>query len=79
MFSSPLPYLSLLLSFLLVSLHLPDFDIVYSWLIAGAPAPVGVAASNIVITKLKLDKDRVALLERKGKGRQGKSGMSGVD
>ncbi|BGP55808.1 hypothetical protein JCM8202_005626 [Rhodotorula sphaerocarpa] len=32
----------------------------------GATVPIGVAASNVVITKLKLDKDRKAILARKG-------------
>ncbi|GBG81102.1 hypothetical protein CBR_g31778 [Chara braunii] len=35
----------------------------------GATVNVGIHPSKVVITKLKLDKDRKALLERKGKGR----------
>lgn len=35
---------------------------------------VGIDASKVVITKLKLDKDRKALLERKGKGRSTEKG-----
>jgi len=37
--------------------------------LAGATVNVGIHPSKVVITKLKLDKDRKALLERKGKGR----------
>merc|ERR1711991_94948 len=36
----------------------------------GAPVPIGINASNVVITKLKLDKDRQSLLERKKRGRE---------
>ncbi|XP_068656608.1 large ribosomal subunit protein uL24y [Aristolochia californica] len=35
----------------------------------GSTVNVGIDASNVVITKLRLDKDRKALLERKAKGR----------
>ena len=35
--------------------------------VAGATVNVGVDPSKVVITKLKLDKDRKSLLERKGK------------
>lgn len=35
---------------------------------------VGIHPSKVVITKLKLDKDRKALLERKGKGRAADKG-----
>ena len=40
----------------------------------GVSVPVGIDASKVMITKLKLDKDRKALLERKraGKGDKGK-------
>ena len=40
----------------------------------GVSVPVGIDASKVVITKLKIDKDRKALLERKrgGKGDKGK-------
>jgi large subunit ribosomal protein L26e len=40
----------------------------------GVAVPVGIDASKVVITKLKIDKDRKALLERKrgGKGDKGK-------
>ena len=33
----------------------------------GAQVNVGINTSNVVITKLKLDKDRKAILERKNK------------
>ena len=36
----------------------------------GTSVPVGIAASNVVIVKLKLDNDRKALLERKAAGRK---------
>lgn len=36
----------------------------------GATVHVGIHPSNVVITKLKLDKDRRAILERRAKGRQ---------
>ena len=35
----------------------------------GQTIQVGIAPSNVVITKIKLDKDRLALLERKAAGR----------
>ena len=40
----------------------------------GAAVAVGIDPSKVVITKLKLDKDRRALLERKAKGRGGDKG-----
>ncbi|KAH7435695.1 hypothetical protein KP509_06G075600 [Ceratopteris richardii] len=40
----------------------------------GATVNVGIDPSKVVITKLKLDKDRKALLERKGKGRAAEKG-----
>ena len=36
----------------------------------GQSMPLGVAPSKVVITKLKLDKDREAILERSGNGRE---------
>lgn len=48
----------------------------------GAQVPVGIPASNLVITKLKLDKDRKAKLEAKSKNKDGKkedATMSNVD
>lgn len=40
----------------------------------GQSVPIPVHSSNVVITKLKLDKDRKALLERKAAGRGGSKG-----
>lgn len=48
----------------------------------GTQAQVGIPASNLVITKLKLDKDRKAKLEAKSKGKSSKKEdavMSNVD
>jgi large subunit ribosomal protein L26e len=51
----------------------------------GGQAPVGIPASNLVITKLKMDKDRKAKLEAKSKGKAAKKSsesdavMSNVD
>ena len=48
----------------------------------GAQVPVGIPASNLVITKLKMDKDRKAKLEAKSKGKESKkedATMSNVD
>eukprot|EP00816_Leptocylindrus_hargravesii_P009857 CAMPEP_0196806592 /NCGR_PEP_ID=MMETSP1362-20130617/6492_1 /TAXON_ID=163516 /ORGANISM="Leptocylindrus danicus, Strain CCMP1856" /LENGTH=143 /DNA_ID=CAMNT_0042180133 /DNA_START=233 /DNA_END=664 /DNA_ORIENTATION=+ len=39
----------------------------------GATVPVGIPASSLCITKLKMDKDRKNLLDRKAKGRAGKT------
>lgn len=36
----------------------------------GQSVPLGVAPSKVVITKLKLDKDRETILERIGNGRK---------
>jgi ribosomal protein uL24 len=36
---------------------------------SGTPAPVGVDPSNVIITKLKMDGDRKAILERKAAAR----------
>ncbi|KAK6534921.1 60S ribosomal protein L26A [Arthrobotrys megalospora] len=38
----------------------------------GQSVPVGIHPSKVVITKPKLDKDREAILERKGKASKGK-------
>lgn len=43
----------------------------------GASVPVGIPASALVITKLKLDKDRKAKLEAKSGGRAAKEGKVG--
>ncbi|XP_031487065.1 60S ribosomal protein L26-1-like [Nymphaea colorata] len=40
----------------------------------GTTVNVGIDPSKVMITKLKLDKDRKALLERKGKGRAAEKG-----
>lgn len=36
----------------------------------GQSVPLGIAPSKVVVTKLKLDKDRENILERKSKGRE---------
>ncbi|EAS28588.3 60S ribosomal protein L26 [Coccidioides immitis RS] len=36
----------------------------------GQSVPIGIHPSKVVITKLKLDKDRESILERMGKGRE---------
>jgi large subunit ribosomal protein L26e len=36
----------------------------------GQSVPIGVSPSKVVVTKLKLDKDREKILERIGKGRE---------
>ena len=36
----------------------------------GQSVPIGVHPSKVIITKLKLDKDRESILERMGKGRE---------
>lgn len=45
----------------------------------GGQAPVGIPASNLVITKLKMDKDRKAKLEAKSKGKAAKKSSSESD
>jgi len=47
----------------------------------GAQVPVGLQTSNLVITKLKMDKDRKAKLESKSKkdGKEKDATMSNVD
>ncbi|ERN18545.1 hypothetical protein AMTRI_Chr12g272460 [Amborella trichopoda] len=40
----------------------------------GSTVNVGIHPSKVMVTKLKLDKDRKALLERKGKGRAAEKG-----
>jgi len=42
----------------------------------GQSVPVGIHPSKVVITKPKLDKDREAILERKGKASKGKGKAS---
>lgn len=43
----------------------------------GQSVPLGVAPSKVMITKLKLDKDRENILERISKGREEKKARSG--
>lgn len=43
----------------------------------GATVNVGIAASNLVITKLKMDKDRKATLERKSRNSEKAKANSG--
>lgn len=45
----------------------------------GTSAPIGIAASKVIITKLKLDKDRENILERIKKGREEKAKRGNKD
>jgi ribosomal protein uL24 len=47
----------------------------------GQSIPIGISASNVLITKLKLDKSRKAILERKNRAKiaQGSKGFSDSD
>lgn len=45
----------------------------------GATVPVGIPASSLTITKLKMDKDRKAALERKSRNREGGKGKVSED
>ena len=45
----------------------------------GQPVKIGIHPSNVVITKLKLDKDRQAILDRSGKNNAGKGKYSAKD
>ncbi|EGG24889.1 S60 ribosomal protein L26 [Cavenderia fasciculata] len=59
-------------------IHIDKLDVTRA---NGNTAPIGINASNVVITKLKLDKDRKALLARKApksanKGKVEKSEVS---
>ena len=47
--------------------------------INGQPVAVGISASNVVITKLKLDKSRKQILERKNRSLDDKTMKSDVD
>ncbi len=48
--------------------------------IAGASVQIGIDPSKVVITKLKMDKDRKKILERKGKAQEkGKGKYSDSD
>jgi large subunit ribosomal protein L26e len=52
-----------------------NFPIYYlSGPLKGSTVNVGIDPSKVVITKFKLDKDRKALLDRKGKGRAAEKG-----
>jgi large subunit ribosomal protein L26e len=46
---------------------------------SGQSVPLGIHPSNVVITKLKLDKDRENILERIKTGREIKKKLSGKD
>ncbi|OJD17104.1 60S ribosomal protein [Emergomyces pasteurianus Ep9510] len=39
----------------------------------GQSVPIGIHPSKVVVTKLKIDKDRESILERMGKGREAKA------
>lgn len=41
----------------------------------GATVPIGVHPSNVVITKLKIDKSRQAILDRKDRSKKNKDAM----
>ena len=45
----------------------------------GTSAPLGIAPSKVIITKLKLDKDREKILERIKKGREEKAKRGNQD
>jgi large subunit ribosomal protein L26e len=45
----------------------------------GQSVPVGIHPSNVVITKLKLDKDRESILERSKIGRELKAKLKGKE
>ena len=45
----------------------------------GATVQVGIDPSKVVVTKLKMDKDRKKVLDRKGKSEGDASEMGGVD
>ncbi|KAM5462099.1 60S ribosomal protein L26A [Microsporum ferrugineum] len=42
----------------------------------GQSVPIGIHPSKVVITKLKIDKDRESILERIGKGRAARASKS---
>lgn len=42
----------------------------------GQSVPIGIHPSKVVITKLKLDKDRESILERMGNGRKARAGTA---
>ena len=45
----------------------------------GSSTPVGIATSNVVITKLHIDNDRKALLARKAAGKASKATLNKLD
>ncbi len=45
---------------------------------AGQAVPKGIHPSNVEITKLKLDKDRLALIKRKSAGKVARSARFGA-
>lgn len=45
----------------------------------GAPVNIGIHPSNCVITKLKLDKDRKNILDRKDRSKDSSKGLSDQD
>jgi len=45
----------------------------------GSTAPIGIHPSNVVITSIKLDKDRNDILERKNRKKHGKEAARGGD
>lgn len=45
----------------------------------GAPVNIGIHPSNCVITKLKLDKDRKNILDRKDRSKDSSKGLSDAD
>ncbi|KAI7886580.1 ribosomal protein L24 [Lichtheimia hyalospora FSU 10163] len=45
----------------------------------GATAPIGIHPSNVVVTKLKIDKSRQAILDRKDRSKNNKDAMQQVN
>ena len=46
---------------------------------SGATAPIGIHPSNVVVTKLKIDKSRQAILDRKDRSKNNKDAMQQVN
>jgi large subunit ribosomal protein L26e len=46
-----------------------EFNVCTCALFVGTPVPVGISPSNCVITKIKMDKDRKSLLDRKDRSK----------
>jgi large subunit ribosomal protein L26e len=57
-----------------ILIHVESICVVAAAGCAGSTVNVGIDPSKVVITKLKVDKDRKALLDRKGKGRAAEKG-----